>query len=36
MKSMLDVVHADGVLDSRETMLVERAFRMWSGPQRQL
>jgi uncharacterized tellurite resistance protein B-like protein len=36
MKSMLDVVHADGVLDTRETMLVERAFRMWSGPQRQL
>jgi uncharacterized tellurite resistance protein B-like protein len=36
MKSMLDVVHADGVLDTRETLLVERAFRMWSGPQRQL
>jgi uncharacterized tellurite resistance protein B-like protein len=34
MKTMLDIVHADSVLDARETLLVERAFRMWSGPQR--
>jgi uncharacterized tellurite resistance protein B-like protein len=32
MKTMLDIVHADSVLDTRETLLIERAFRRWSGP----
>jgi uncharacterized tellurite resistance protein B-like protein len=32
MKTMLDIVHADDVLDARETLLIERAFRSWSGP----
>jgi uncharacterized tellurite resistance protein B-like protein len=30
MKTMLDIVHADSVLDARETLLIERAFRKWS------
>jgi len=34
MKTMLDIVHADDVLDTRETLLIERAFKMWSAPQR--
>ena len=36
MKTMLDIVHADSVLDARETLLIERAFRAWSGPQQDL
>ena len=35
MKAMLDIVHADSVLDTRETLLIERAFKTWSVPQRQ-
>lgn len=31
MKAMLDIVHADTVLDARETLLIERAFMRWSG-----
>jgi hypothetical protein len=33
---MLDIVHADTVLDARETLLIERAFKLWSGPGRRL
>lgn len=33
MRTMLDIVHADSVLDTRETILIERAFRAWSLPQ---
>jgi len=29
LKTMLDIVHADGLLDSRETLLVRRATRRW-------
>jgi uncharacterized tellurite resistance protein B-like protein len=36
MNTMLDIVHADSVLDVRETLLIERAFRMWSVPERHL
>jgi uncharacterized tellurite resistance protein B-like protein len=36
MKAMLDIVHADTVLDARETLLIERAFKLWSGPSRRL
>jgi uncharacterized tellurite resistance protein B-like protein len=36
MKAMLDIVHADSVLDTRETLLIERAFKMWSVPDRRL
>ena len=36
MKTMLDIVHADSVLDTRETLLIERAFKAWSGPQERL
>lgn len=32
MKTMLDIVHADSVLDTRETILIERAFKAWSVP----
>jgi uncharacterized tellurite resistance protein B-like protein len=32
MKTMLDIVHADSVLDTRETLLIERAFKAWSVP----
>jgi uncharacterized tellurite resistance protein B-like protein len=32
MKAMLDIAHADKVLDARETLLIERAFKAWSGP----
>lgn len=31
MKPMLEIVHADSVLDARETQLIERAFLRWSG-----
>jgi uncharacterized tellurite resistance protein B-like protein len=34
MQTMLEIVHADEVLDARETLLIERAFKAWSGPQR--
>jgi uncharacterized tellurite resistance protein B-like protein len=34
MKAMLDIVHADEVLDGRETLLVERAFKAWGAAQR--
>lgn len=34
MKAMLDIVHADGVLDGRETLLIERAFKAWGEPPR--
>ena len=30
MKTMLDIVHADSVLDARETLLIQRAFKAWS------
>jgi uncharacterized tellurite resistance protein B-like protein len=33
MKTMLDIVHADSVLDTRETILIERASKAWSLPQ---
>jgi uncharacterized tellurite resistance protein B-like protein len=36
MKAMLDIVHADEVLDTRETLLIERAFKAWSAPHRDL
>ncbi|ALK98096.1 hypothetical protein AB595_17670 [Massilia sp. WF1] len=36
MKAMLDIVHADTVLDARETLLIERAFKTWSIPERGL
>jgi uncharacterized tellurite resistance protein B-like protein len=36
MKAMLDIVHADSVLDTRETLLIERAFKAWSDPHRRL
>lgn len=29
MKAMLDIVHADTVLDGRETLLIQRAFKAW-------
>jgi uncharacterized tellurite resistance protein B-like protein len=34
MKAMLDIVHADTVLDGRETLLIQRAFKAWgtAGP----
>ena len=34
MSAMLDIVHADAVLDGRETLLVERAFKAWGEPRR--
>lgn len=36
MQAMLDIVHADTVLDGRETLLVERAFKAWGEPPRRL
>ncbi|MCS0590851.1 TerB family tellurite resistance protein [Massilia norwichensis] len=30
MKTMLEIVHADSVLDARETLLIQRAFKAWS------
>jgi uncharacterized tellurite resistance protein B-like protein len=36
MKAMLEIVHADSVLDIRETLLIERAFKTWSVPHRRL
>lgn len=34
MKAMLDIVHADTVVDSRETLLIQRAFKAWGEPYR--
>jgi uncharacterized tellurite resistance protein B-like protein len=34
MKAMLEIIRADRVLDTRETLLIERAFKLWSDPQR--
>jgi uncharacterized tellurite resistance protein B-like protein len=31
MKAMLDIVHADEVLDGRESLLIERGFRAWGA-----
>jgi len=31
MKAMLDIVHADKVLDGRETLLIQRGFKAWGG-----
>lgn len=33
-RTMVDIVHADGHLDSRETTLVRRAARAWFGQER--
>jgi uncharacterized tellurite resistance protein B-like protein len=35
MKVMLEICHADSVLDLRETLLIERAFKRWSAPARE-
>ena len=32
LKAMLDIVHADRLIDSREHLLVQRALRSWSTP----
>lgn len=32
LKAMLDIVHADRLIDSREGLLVRRAQRRWSTP----
>jgi uncharacterized tellurite resistance protein B-like protein len=32
MKAMLDIVHADAVLDGRESLLIQRGFKAWGGP----
>jgi uncharacterized tellurite resistance protein B-like protein len=32
MKAMLDIVHADAVVDGRESLLIERAFKAWGEP----
>ncbi|KQQ96871.1 TerB family tellurite resistance protein [Massilia sp. Leaf139] len=32
LKAMLDVVHADRLIDSREHLLIQRALRVWSTP----
>ncbi len=32
LKAMLDIVHADRLIDSREHMLLRRAMRRWSLP----
>lgn len=32
LKAMLDIVHADRMIDSREHMLLRRAMRRWSVP----
>lgn len=29
MKAMLDIIHADNVLDGRETLLIQRGFKAW-------
>ncbi|WP_296950210.1 TerB family tellurite resistance protein [uncultured Massilia sp.] len=34
MKAMLDIVHADTLVDERETLLIQRAFRAWGEPYR--
>lgn len=33
LKAMLDIVHADRTIDSREHMLLRRAMRKWSVPE---
>jgi len=32
MKAMLDIVHADEVLDGRESLLIQRGFKAWGAP----
>lgn len=32
LKAMLDIVHADRLIDSREHVLLRRAMRKWSAP----
>jgi uncharacterized tellurite resistance protein B-like protein len=32
LKAMLDIVHADRLIDSREHLLLQRALRAWSVP----
>ena len=32
LKAMLDIVHADRLIDSREHLLLQRAQRKWSAP----
>ncbi|MFC4932633.1 tellurite resistance TerB family protein [Massilia sp. GCM10023247] len=32
LKAMLDIVHADQMLDSREHLLLQRALKKWSAP----
>jgi len=32
LKAMLDIVHADKTIDSREHLLLQRAQRKWSSP----
>ena len=32
LKAMLDIVHADRLIDSREHLLLQRALRVWSMP----
>jgi uncharacterized tellurite resistance protein B-like protein len=34
MNAMLDIVHADEVLDSRESLLIQRGFKAWGAPPR--
>jgi len=31
MKAMLDIVHADEVLDGRESLLIQRGFKAWGA-----
>lgn len=32
LKAMLDIVHADSTIDSREHLLLQRAMKKWSSP----
>jgi len=32
MKAMLEIVHADDVLDGRESLLIQRGFKAWGAP----
>lgn len=32
LKAMLDIVHADRLIDGRESLLLQRALRKWSAP----
>lgn len=34
LKAMLDIVHADSMVDSREHLLLQRALKKWSSPAR--